>query len=122
MGSNTLSKLQLQDNQLTGAIPDSVGALSSLRHLDLYNNLMTGDIPASIQNLTNLKIMYVQNEHLKPVRNNYCRQRIPKVGKYNWRHVRDDYRSMMAVLCDDMHDVEFTFNSLQASESYDASS
>ena len=71
---------------------------------------------------TNLKIMYVQNEHLKPVRNNYCRQRIPNVGKYNWRHVRDDYRSMMAVLCDDMHDVEFTFNSLQASESYDASS
>ena len=33
-----------------------------------------------------------------------------------------DYYTMMALPCDDMFDVEFTFNSLQASSSYDATS
>ena len=64
----------------------------------------------------------MQNEHLTPVRMKYCRQRIPNVGKYNWRMVREEYRQMTAMVCDNMHDVDFTFNSLQASASYDATS
>ena len=124
---------------------------------------------AGIKNLTNLKTLYVQNEHLTPVRQRYCRQRIPNVGKYNWRVVREEYQQMTAVMCPDMHDgtscrapphpipyppqqphssptptqtqhpnlnlatsplpsliqffaVDFTFNSLQASASYEAAS
>ena len=42
---------------------------------------MYGDVPASVQNLTSLQYLYLQNEHLKPLRLKYCRQRIPNVGK-----------------------------------------
>ena len=34
--------------------------------------------------------------------------------------VREHYREMMELECPDMHDTAFTFNSLQASSSYDA--
>ena len=56
------------------------------------------------------------------MRQYYCRQRIPNVGKYSWRLLSEEYRQMTAVVCDDMHDVDFTFNSLQHSASYDATS
>ena len=79
-----------------------------------------GDIPSTIKELINLDHLYVQNEHLTPVRQFYCRQRIPNVGKYSWRIMREEYQHMTAVVCDNMHDVDFTFNSLQASASYDA--
>eukprot|EP00966_Prymnesium_polylepis_P208605 4832996-Prymnesium_polylepis.1 len=68
---------------------------------------MLGDIPASIKNLTNLKALYVQNEHLTPVRQRYCRQRIPNVGKYNWRLMREEYQRFTSVMCPDMHDTDY---------------
>jgi len=117
-----LQDLRLQDNLIPGEIPGSIGKLSRLRYLDLYNNRMVGDVPPGIANLTNLQELYLQNEHLTPVRQRYCRMRIPNVGKYSWRMMREEYRSMTAVVCDDMHDVDFTFNSLQYSSSYDATS
>jgi len=83
---------------------------------------MSGDVPASIANLTNLKEVYLQNEHLTPIRQRFCRTRIPNVGKYSWRIMREEYRQYTSVLCDDMHDVDFQFNSLQHSSSYDATS
>ena len=42
---------------------------------------MSGDVPASIANLTNLKEIYLQNEHLTPIRQRFCRTRIPNVGQ-----------------------------------------
>ena len=71
---------------MAGPIPPSIGKLLQLRYLDIYNNQMTGDVPASIKNLTNLKTLYLQNEHLTPVRQRYCRQRIPNVGKFRREH------------------------------------
>jgi len=117
-----LQDMRLQDNHLTGKIPATIGKLSRLRHLDLYNNDMGGDVPAGIAELTNLKELYLQNEHLTPIRTRYCRQRIPNVGKYSWRIMREEYRQMVSVVCDQPHDVDFTFNSLQHSRSYDATS
>ena len=87
-GRLLLQDLRLQDNLIPGTIPPSIGNLVRLRYLDLYNNRMVGDVPPGIQNLTNLKELYLQNEHLTPVRQRYCRQRIPNVGKYSWRMVR----------------------------------
>ena len=117
-----LNIIQLQDNQINGTIPASIGKLRSLRHLDLYNNSMTGDIPSSIKELINLDHLYVQNDHLTPVRQRFCRMRIANVGKYNWRIVRDEYALFTSMSCPDMHDVDFAFNSLQASSLYDATS
>ena len=45
-----------------------------------------------------------------------------QVGKYSWRMIREEYRSMTSVVCDNMHDVDYTFNSLQHSQSLDATS
>ena len=79
---------------------------------------MYGDVPASVQNLTNLQYLYLQNEHLKPLRLKYCRQRIPNVGKYSHRIVREQYVEMMSHVCEDIYTTEFTFNSLQDSGMY----
>lgn len=107
--------LRLNDNKITGPIPDTIGKLTRMKYLDLYNNKMCCDVPPGIQWLQNLETLYLQNEHLTPVRQYYCRRRIPNVGKYNWYVIRQEYRHMTSVVCDDMHDVDFTFNSLQHS-------
>ena len=83
----------------------------------LYTQIV-GAVPSSIKNLTNLKILYVQNEQLEPVRNRYCRIRIPNVGKYNWRILRDGYSHYSSVTCDNPYPTGYAFNSLQASGGY----
>ena len=111
-----LQDLRLQDNLIPGTIPTEIGQLSSLRYLDIYNNRMEGDVPSSIQNLIKLEELYLQNDHLKPIRQSRCRMRVPNVGKFSWRIIREEYRHMVSVSCDDMYDTDFTFNSLQASQ------
>ena len=76
---------------------------------------MYGDVPAALQNLTSLQYLYLDNQHYKPLRQKYCRQRLPNNGKYNYRIVRDEYVQMTSVVCEDMHDTNFAFNSLQES-------
>ena len=44
------------------------------------------------------------------------------MGKYSWRIMREEYHQMMSVACPDMYDVDFQFNSLQHSKSYEATS
>ena len=115
---HNLRNLRLQDNSIGGSIPSQIGRLRNLRVLDLYNNQIVGAVPSSIKNLTNLKILYVQNEQLEPVRNRYCRIRIPNVGKYNWRILRDGYSHYSSVTCDNPYPTGYAFNSLQASGGY----
>ena len=88
--------LRLQDNQLTANFTkfSTLGNLRGLKELDLYNNKMHGRVPDSIQNLTSLEFLYVQNDHR--CHRKHCRERLPNVGKYNHRFVRDDYVNMMA--------------------------
>ena len=115
-----LRSLRFHDNEITANISrfTTLGNLGRLVTLDFYNNKMVGDVPASIQNLTSLQYLYLQNEHYLPLRKKYCRQRLPNNGKYNYRIVRDEYVQMMAMHCEDMHDIRFTFNSLQQSNVY----
>lgn len=49
--------LALQDNSLTGGIPQSIKNLSNLYHLDLSNNRLTGEIPLSLSALKNLEYL-----------------------------------------------------------------
>jgi len=142
----TLNDLSLFSNQISGSLPLELGSISPLRHLrmqdnrldanftefvtlgdlrqlitlDLYNNQMTGEVPASIQNLTSMQYLYLDNEHYKPLRQKYCGQRLPNNGKYNYRIVREEYQQMTSVICEEMHDTKFAFNSLQVSGVYES--
>ena len=57
-----LQQLNLRNNQLTGSIPD-LSALTSLEHLILYDNELTGSIP-DLSALTNLLSLYLHNNEL----------------------------------------------------------
>ena len=110
----------MQDNQLNGNLTKftTLGNLRNLVTLDLYENAMTGDVPASIQNLTSLQYLYLDNQHYMPLRQKYCRQRLPNNGKYNYRIVREEYQQMTSVVCENPHDTNFAFNPLQVSGVY----
>ena len=47
-------QISLPSSGMTGQLPDSIGALSSLTHLDLSGNSLTGTLPASMAALTSL--------------------------------------------------------------------
>ena len=47
----------LQNNELSGPIPDDIGALSELQTLDLSNNQFVGGIPSSLGFLTRLNYL-----------------------------------------------------------------
>lgn len=115
-----LRHLRMQQNRLNGNVTKftTLGNLRNLVTLDLYENMMTGDVPASIQNLTSLEYLYMDNQHYKPLRQKYCRQRLPNNGKYNYRIVREEYQQMTSVVCENMHDTNFAFNPLQVSGVY----
>ena len=81
-------------------------------------------VPPQIEGLTNLATLHLDNQHLKPVRQHYCGQRVPNTGKHNWRVLRNEYLHWTATVCPDthLHDTDFTFNNLQSSASWEASS
>ena len=58
-----LTDLYLQDNQLSGPIPD-LGRLSQLEILRMWNNQLTGRIPASMRNLTKLRYLELWENQL----------------------------------------------------------
>lgn len=54
---NTVTKLLLSENNLTGSIPSGVENLIHIVELDLSHNSITGAIPPEIGNLSTLKIL-----------------------------------------------------------------
>lgn len=58
-GLKNLYVLKLDQNQITGNIPPELGNLSKLRVLDLSFNLLSGSIPPELGNLVDLKELYV---------------------------------------------------------------
>ena len=58
-----LTQLPLQDNHLTGSIPD-LGRLTNLTLLRMWNNQLTGNIPRSLSNLTKLRYLELWDNQL----------------------------------------------------------
>ncbi|URE27874.1 leucine-rich repeat receptor-like protein kinase [Musa troglodytarum] len=54
----------LDSNNLTGAIPESIGLVQSLHVLRLDNNSLNGSVPSSISNLTKLDVLNLANNNL----------------------------------------------------------
>ena len=59
-----LDSIMLSNNLLEGNIPESIGNMSSIKYLYLNENLLTGSLPESIGNLENLAILYLDNNKL----------------------------------------------------------
>jgi hypothetical protein len=57
--STFLAELRLNDNALTGAIPDQIGRLGTLVMLTLENNDLSGDIPADVCRFDGLQTLTV---------------------------------------------------------------
>ncbi|PPD91811.1 hypothetical protein GOBAR_DD11218 [Gossypium barbadense] len=58
----SLTFLNLGNNNLTGKIPPSLGR-TGLDWLNLRNNSMFGELPSTLQNLTNLRILDLSENH-----------------------------------------------------------
>ena len=59
-----MSRLYLQNNELTGPIPPELGQLSRLLELYLQNNQLTGSIPAELGQLSRLWRLHLQHNQL----------------------------------------------------------
>lgn len=56
--------INLGDNKLTGNIPNSMTVLNNLKRLDVYKNELTGDIPSNIGELSSLRILNIGRNKL----------------------------------------------------------
>ena len=59
-----VTRLELNNNQLTGPIPAELGDLTNLQHLYLFNNMLTGEIPAAMNDMAHLQFLYLFNNML----------------------------------------------------------
>ncbi|MED6120080.1 hypothetical protein PIB30_017526 [Stylosanthes scabra] len=53
----SLLYINLEDNNLIGQIPHSIGSLSNLFSLTLYHNMLSGEVPLSLKNCTKLRLL-----------------------------------------------------------------
>lgn len=58
---NDISRIVIEANNLTGAIPESIGNLISLKELSLTNDLISGPLPSGLENCSNLDIIKLSN-------------------------------------------------------------
>ena len=57
----SVTRLDLGDNELTGAIPPELGNLTSISRMRLANNQLSGPLPATLGNLAGLQVLDVTN-------------------------------------------------------------
>ena len=59
-----VTRIVLENNQLSGQIPAAIGNLDTLNNLDLQNNLITGILPVEIGNLVKLDSLNLFNTNI----------------------------------------------------------
>lgn len=61
---NELQELYLSRNNISGALPDGMGHLTSMTILNLMHNNISGPLPPFIGNFTSLVILYISYNQL----------------------------------------------------------
>jgi Leucine-rich repeat (LRR) protein len=107
-----LRSLRLNDNKLSGSLPTQLGNLVHLETLDVWNNTFSGDMPSQLGQLINLRLLYLPNEQLLPLRLHYCQHRLPNLGKYSYRLVREEYYRFASAICPEPFDTLSAFGTL----------
>ena len=59
-----VTKLYLENNNLTGPLPDSLGQLNHLQELSLSGNQLSGFIPDSFEHLIRLQVLHLSSNRL----------------------------------------------------------
>jgi Leucine rich repeat len=59
-----LEVLDLRSNEIRGVLPSQLGTLSALQVMDVSNNQLTSTIPSSLGNLTSLQKLLIQSSNL----------------------------------------------------------
>merc|ERR1719198_2020936 len=112
----SLRVFSVQDNKLSGSLPDMFATLENLDYWDTFGNKLSGDLPPSIGELSSLNYLYIQNEHSDVIRNHFCKQRIDASAngrKYNWQVVANEYLNYKHLsACANPYDVEGAFSAL----------
>jgi len=54
-----VTRLDLDDNALSGTLPSELGNLTNLQWLDLGGNQLSGELPSSLGNLTDLRLLWL---------------------------------------------------------------
>ena len=73
-GQPQLYAVDIQGNQFSGVVPESLCEASGLQHLYLYKNRLTGTIPSCIGDLTHLTLIQLQiNDLHGPLPEELCR-------------------------------------------------
>lgn len=62
--ASAITALNLEDNNLIGSLPETIGELQGLTRLNLSGNALTGSFPASLGNLTNLTELAITQTQL----------------------------------------------------------
>jgi hypothetical protein len=55
--NNMVTQIELNNTQLAGSLPDSIGVFSKLRRLRLFNNSIQGTVPDSLLQISTLKLL-----------------------------------------------------------------
>ncbi|KAM0935982.1 putative transferase [Dioscorea sansibarensis] len=62
-----LQYLELQENNISGLIPSSLGNLTRLVSMDLYKNQLSGPIPTTFANLDSLRYLRLNENNLSGI-------------------------------------------------------
>jgi len=63
-GTSQVFSVSLPNNNLKGAVPDSISKIKSLKVLELNNNELTGPVPSTLASLGFLRLVHLNNNKL----------------------------------------------------------
>lgn len=90
-----MTELDLSGNRLSGAMPDDIGELTSLKYLMLQENHLTGSLPKSINAMTSLEEIFLS-------RNKFEGHLTEMIGLLeNLRGIRVDHNLLTGALPND---------------------